>query len=107
MIPSSFDYAAPETLSDALKLLSQGVYDVAVTFERLPPGIEAELEARSPVRLTITGDTVEATLKDDHRGILELVTALSARGRVLRLEVGGASLEDIFVELIQNGGARG
>src|SRR5512134_3064322 len=48
-----------------LKLLSQGVYDVTVTFERLPPGIEEELAARMPVRLSITQNTVEVTLKED------------------------------------------
>jgi hypothetical protein len=41
------------------------------------------------------------TLKEDDRGILAVVGALAARGRLLRLEVGGASLEDIFVELTQ------
>jgi ABC-2 type transport system ATP-binding protein len=82
-----------------LKLLSQGVYDVTVTFDRLPPGIEAELAARRPIRLSITQNTVEVTLKEDDGGILAVVGALARRGRVLRLEVGGASLEDIFVEL--------
>jgi ABC-type multidrug transport system ATPase subunit len=82
-----------------LKLLSQGVYDVTVTFDRLPPGIEDELAARHPIRLSITQNTVEVTLKEDDGGILAVVGALAKRGRVLRLEVGGASLEDIFVEL--------
>jgi ABC-2 type transport system ATP-binding protein len=82
-----------------LKLLSQGVYDVTVTFDRLPPGIEDELTARDPIRLSITHNTVEVTLKEDDGGILAVVGALAKRGRVLRLEVGGASLEDIFVEL--------
>jgi ABC-2 type transport system ATP-binding protein len=82
-----------------LKLLSQGVYDVAVTFDRLPSGIEQELAALHPIRLAVTQNTVEATLKEDDGGILAVVAALAARGRVLRLEVGGASLEDIFVEL--------
>jgi ABC-type multidrug transport system ATPase subunit len=82
-----------------LKLLSQGVYDVAVTFDRLPPGIEQELAALHPIRLSLTQNTIEATLKEDDGGILAVVAALAARGRVLRLEVGGASLEDIFVEL--------
>jgi len=86
-----------------LKLLSQGVYDVAVTFDRLPPGIEAELAARHPIRLSITHNTVEMTLKEDDGGILAVVSALAGRGRVLRLEVGGASLEDIFVELTKDG----
>jgi ABC-2 type transport system ATP-binding protein len=85
-----------------LKLLSQGVYDVAVTFERLPPGIEEELAARRPIRLSITHNTVEVTLKEDEGGILAVVGALAGRGRVLRLEVGGASLEDIFVELTKD-----
>ena len=88
-----------------LKLLSQGVYDVTVTFDRLPPGIEDELAARHPIRLSISQNTVEVTLKEDDGGILAVVGALARRGRVLRLEVGGASLEDIFVELTKEGPA--
>jgi ABC-type multidrug transport system ATPase subunit len=34
-----------------LKLLSRGVYDVAVTFEQLPPGTEEALAARHPIPL--------------------------------------------------------
>jgi ABC-type multidrug transport system ATPase subunit len=86
-----------------LKLLSQGVYDVTVTFDRLPSGIEEELAARHPIRLSITQNTVEVTLKENDGGILAIVGALAKRGRVLRLEVGGASLEDIFVELTKEG----
>jgi len=82
-----------------LKLLSRGVYDVAVTFEQLPPGIEEQLAARHPIRLSVTHNTVEMTVKEDEGGILAFVGALAGRGRVLRLEVNGASLEDIFVEL--------
>ena len=91
-----------------LKLLSKGVYDVTVTFDRLPPGIEEELAARHPIRLAITQNTVEVTLKEATRdgGILAVVGALASRGRVLRLEVGGASLEDIFVELTKGGRSR-
>src|SRR5580765_8353430 len=82
-----------------LKLLSQGVYDVTVTFDRLPEGIEEELAAHQPIRLSIAQNTVEMTVKEDRGGILAVVGALAALGRVLRLEVSGASLEDIFVEL--------
>src|SRR5216684_2128128 len=86
-----------------IELLSQGVYDVTVTFDRLPPGIEEELADRRPIRLSITHNTVEVTLKEDDGGILAAVAALASRGRVLRLEVGGASLEDIFVDLTKDG----
>ena len=86
-----------------LKLLSQGVYDVTVTFDQVPPGIEEQLAATHPIRLSISQNTVELTVKEDRGGILAVVGALAARGRVLRLEVSGASLEDIFVELTDGG----
>ena len=40
---------------------------------------------------------------DKYRG--EAVTALHARGHVLRIEINGASLEDIFIALTQKGAA--
>lgn len=86
-----------------LKLLSQGVYDVTVTFDQVPPGIEEHLAATHPIRLSVSQNTVEMTVKEDRGGILAVVGALAARGRVLRLEVSGASLEDIFVELTNGG----
>ncbi len=86
----------------ALKLLSQGVYEVALTFEALPEGIEAQLAARHPLRLRINGNTVEVALKEDERSVLGLVNELAQRAHVLRVEVSGASLEDIFVELTEN-----
>jgi len=86
-----------------LKLLSQGVYDITVTFDQVPPGIEEQLAATHPIRLSISQNTVEMTVKEDRGGILAVAGALAARGRVLRLEVSGASLEDIFVELTNGG----
>jgi ABC-type uncharacterized transport system ATPase subunit len=50
-------------------------------------------------------NTVHVALKDDESRVLALVTALAARGRVLRIEINGASLEDIFIELTQKGAA--
>lgn len=87
----------------ALKLLSEGVYEVVMTFDRLPEGIEEDLAARSPLRLWVSQNTIEVSLKEEEARVLELVGELSRRGRVLRVEVSGASLEDIFVELTQEG----
>jgi ABC-type multidrug transport system ATPase subunit len=84
-----------------LKLLSQGVYEVTLTYDRLPGEIVAELEARSPLRLHTTGNTVELALRESEEQVLGLVGDLLKRGRVLRVEVGGASLEDIFVDLME------
>jgi ABC-2 type transport system ATP-binding protein len=90
---------------NALKLLSAGVYELSLTFDKLPAGIEAELATRNPIRLRISGNTVEVALKEEEENVLRLVHELGQRGHVLRVEVSGASLEDIFVELTQR--ARG
>jgi ABC-2 type transport system ATP-binding protein len=85
----------------ALKLLSEGMKEVALTFDKLPEGIEAELRALAPLHLHVNQNTVEIGLKMPEEKVLELVSGLARRGRVLRVEVSGASLEDIFVELMQ------
>ena len=84
---------------NALKLLSQGVYEVAVTFDELPIGLEQELAALHPARLSVTGTTVELALKESESRVLALVSEMATRGHVRRVEVGGATLEDVFVEL--------
>ena len=85
----------------SLKLLSAGVYEVTVTFEELPAGLEAELAAREPIRLSIRGHTVEVALRESEDRVLALVGEWLRRGKVLRVEVGGASLEDVFVDLMK------
>jgi ABC-2 type transport system ATP-binding protein len=82
-----------------LKLLSENVYEVSLTFDSLPVAIVSELESMKPMRLNIVQNTVEMALKAEEARVLELVSELAKRGRVLRVEVSGASLEDIFVEL--------
>jgi ABC-2 type transport system ATP-binding protein len=83
----------------ALKLLSQGVYEVAITFDQLPASIEADLERLRPLRVALNQNTVELALKADEGQVLELVGELARKSRVLHVEIGGASLEDIFIEL--------
>lgn len=85
----------------ALKLLSEDVYEVVMTFDRLPASIEQELARLAPLRLKINQNTIEVALKAEEARVLELVSELARNRRVLRVEVSGASLEDIFVELTQ------
>ncbi|MGH9481255.1 MAG: ATP-binding cassette domain-containing protein [Terriglobales bacterium] len=84
---------------NSLKLLSSGVHEVSLTFAELPGGIEEEIAALQPLRWRRDGNTVELAVKSEEAQVLELVSRLARRGRVLRVEVGGASLEDIFLEL--------
>jgi len=84
---------------NTLKLLSQGVYEITLAFDRLPETIAAELAALSPIRTAIEMNTVDVTLKTEEGRVMEIVTQLARNRRVMRVEVRGASLEDIFVEL--------
>jgi ABC-2 type transport system ATP-binding protein len=88
---------------NALKLLAERLYEVTLTFDRLPRDLDAVLTAYRPLRVRHSHNTTYVTLKDDERRVLDMVTALAARGRILRIEINGATLEDIFIELTQKG----
>jgi ABC-2 type transport system ATP-binding protein len=85
---------------NALKLLSNGMKEVSITFDRLPEGLEADLRALEPIHLRVSQNTVELGLKMPESRVLELVSDLAARGTVLRVEMSGASLEDVFISLM-------
>ncbi len=85
----------------ALKLLSENVYDVSLTFEKLPAAVDQCLLPLSPRRVSVSGNTVEFSVKADEARVLALVAELAKQQRVLRVEVSGASLEDVFVELMK------
>jgi len=84
---------------NTLKLLSHGVYEITMTFDRLPEAIHAEIAALAPIRSAVEANTIDVTVKTEEGRVMEIVTGLARNRRVLRVEVRGASLEDIFVEL--------
>jgi ABC-2 type transport system ATP-binding protein len=84
-----------------LKLLSQGVYEVSMTFDAMPESVESELQTVPTLRTRVENNTLEVAFKAIEGQVLEIVTALARNRRVLRLEVNGASLEDVFLELTQ------
>lgn len=90
---------------NALKLLSERVYDVTLAFERLPVDVDHALDGYEVLRKETSQDTLHLTLKDDETRVLALVASLSSRGRVVRMEINGATLEDVFIELTGKGAA--
>ena len=88
---------------NTLKLLSQGVYEIGMTFDRLPDGMDAEIQRLMPLRSTVDQNTIKVAFKAEEGRVLEVVTGLARGRRVLHVEVRGASLEDIFVELTTQG----
>jgi ABC-2 type transport system ATP-binding protein len=94
------------TLHD-LKMLTHRLYEVTLTFERVPEALAALLAGYSVDGFKTVHNTVQLRLREDEARVLELVAALARQGRILRVEIAGASLEDIFVELTQQtGGVR-
>jgi ABC-2 type transport system ATP-binding protein len=88
---------------NTLKLLSERVYELTLTFDQVPEDLEAMLEGYRPLRMRVQQNTVELALQDEEARILTLAAALAARRRLLRIELTGASLEDVFIELTQKG----
>ena len=90
---------------NALKLLTDRFYEVTVTFDRLPADadIEPVLSAYRARRVRSTQNTLHVALEEQESRALELAMALAGVGHVLRLEINGASLEDIFIELTRKG----
>jgi ABC-2 type transport system ATP-binding protein len=84
---------------NTLKLLTEQVYEVALTFDRAPDNVDALVDGYHVVRRQIAQNTLLIALQESESRVLELVSALAARRRLLRLEINGASLEDIFIAL--------
>jgi ABC-2 type transport system ATP-binding protein len=88
---------------NTLKLLSERVYDLTMTFDQVPPDLDTMIASYQPLRTAVHHNTVRITLHEDESRVLALASQLAARRRVLRIELTGASLEDVFIELTQKG----
>jgi ABC-2 type transport system ATP-binding protein len=84
---------------NTLKLLSGGLYEISVTFAELPASFGAAVAPYHPSRVDVTDNSALITVRDEEGRVLDLVAHLGRLGHVLRIEVSGASLEDIFIEL--------
>jgi ABC-type multidrug transport system ATPase subunit len=87
----------------ALKMLTDRLYEVTLTFDSVPEALNGVLADYQPAHVSVVGNTVQLRIKEEGSRVLDLVSTLSRHGRVLRVEVSGATLEDVFVELTQKG----
>jgi ABC-2 type transport system ATP-binding protein len=89
---------------NALKMLTDRLYEVMLTFDRVPEGLQTILADYRLASVHVAHNTVQLRIEEAESRVLELVSLLAKRGRVLRVEINGASLEDVFVELTQKQG---
>jgi len=85
----------------ALKELVGRLHEVTITFDRIPQELATIVAGYGPERVVVQHNTVQLQLRDEEPRFLELVSALGRHGRIQRLEITGASLEDVFVQLTQ------
>jgi len=83
----------------ALKELAGRLHDVTITLDQIPPELPAIAARYQPERFTVQHNTVQFQLRGEEARVLELVSALGRQARILHLEITGASLEDVFVQL--------
>ncbi len=84
-----------------LKHLVGRLQDVTITFDRVPDELSAIVGRYGAERTVVHDTTVALQLRDEEARVLELVSELARHARIQHLEITGASLEDVFVQLTQ------
>jgi len=80
--------------------LSSRAFDMSITFGAMTEATLADIR-RFPLRkMTVTGNTVDLVVHGQEASALRILQALSAQHAIIRFEVSGASLEDVFLELL-------
>lgn len=83
-----------------IKSLASGVFDMTITFTALTDKLIEELRRLPVLSLERRNNTVVLSLRGKEITAVSLVTKLSAAHSILHFEVTGASLEDVFLELL-------
>jgi ABC-type multidrug transport system ATPase subunit len=83
----------------ALKALVGGLHDVTITLDRIPQELSAVIGGYRPERFVVQHNTVQLQLRAEEARVLELVSTIGRQARIQHVEITGASLEDVFVQL--------
>lgn len=86
-----------------IKTLASNVYDVSITFDSLNGDVKTVLGSLPLINLTCVKDTATFSVKGD--AALSVITTLAGQHRILHFEASSASLEDVFLELLDRGGS--
>ncbi len=81
--------------------------DISVTFRSLSDEVFAALCSLAPVAITRHGDSVTMSVPVTRADVLEAIGKLAARSPIVALETHGATLEDVYVELLGGSPAKG
>ena len=82
-----------------VKSMGLRLYYLSLSFKRLTPRLLGFLQRVKPLRIESKGRSVEMTLRDEEAAF-RVLTALKRTRALEHFEITSASLEDVFVELI-------
>jgi ABC-2 type transport system ATP-binding protein len=96
------DHGRMKALGDipALKRMARDVYDVTLTFDEIPPELLGFFARDEVTRCERVGSAVELSVAGDNTRVLELIGETARRWPIVHFEVTGASLEDVFVDIL-------
>ncbi|HEY4682931.1 MAG TPA: ABC transporter ATP-binding protein [Candidatus Acidoferrales bacterium] len=86
----------------SLKMLAHQMYDVVLTLKEVNASLREFLSQLRLPRLQFKETSIEFTVKGSEHSVLQIVEEATRRANVLRFEVAGASLEDVFLELLKD-----
>jgi ABC-2 type transport system ATP-binding protein len=84
----------------AIRALASPGFNIAVTFDSLTPDVLERIRLLAPEKMTHEGNSIEMFVRGKDYSILEAISGLASLSTILRVEVTGASLEDVFLELL-------
>jgi ABC-2 type transport system ATP-binding protein len=90
----------------AIKSRVSPVYDLAITFESLDVSTLHQLQSLPLLKFSHGKNTVEMSVKGDPLSTLNLVTELAKTNKIIHFEANSASLEDVFLELLDPKGVQ-
>ena len=86
----------------AITALSSRAFDMSITFDRVTESTLVDLR-RFPLRkMTVQGNTIDFVVHGQEASALGILQALSSSNTIIHFEVSGASLEDVFLELLKD-----
>jgi ABC-2 type transport system ATP-binding protein len=86
-----------------LRRLSQQLFQVSLSFAETNDALEPLLAGLGADDMRIEGKQVELTFRGEEAALLERLAAVSRAAPITHFEVRGADLEQIFVQLVQDG----
>jgi ABC-2 type transport system ATP-binding protein len=97
------DHGAVQAVGDvhSLKAMVREAYEATVTFESVTPELLECLERGGAIDLTRQANTLRFTIRAAEAQVLAMLSEAARVSPMIHFEVSGASLEDVFIEILK------